>query len=508
MTILLYTNPMANDHRLHPTSTIPQPESPHQDREAVVDGAKKHFSQPLPPPQQEQQQQQRVHAPTAGAHMLHNMPIVAAHQPHPHPHHGLATHPAMRVPEHFHPQQPEPQHQPQHQLQPQEILALARGAAAAAAAELRDVPPVSALARTKDDIGAEDNQNDARSEISALKCGSVPPDPYYNPAEDPFLRPVELQIFVPPTEISVRIKMAAVKAVDEEEGAVTKQPQRTVTPPPEWLRLPSTNATDGKNKKKKWIRSSRHKSARKKDGLMENDRKQRRSTSLEPSSRSMLEGAKCCEHAELHRSLSEEDSPPAFAIKPGTAALYQDMPATTPSSPSSYILTPLSPQNIVIGKYGRPMFDYQEEELPTSATDATDAMIPSLPFSESYDTSPTIIYESSSSERHAAVAQDGVEIGSSTSTSSTSPSKQAVPPRQRQQRRRKGMVRRELQRRLLWFTSNSNNKKEFINTKDDLQPKSSSSSKGHKSGSSNSRDKKPKAHPLTLWKQSSGSCMV
>ena len=46
-------------------------------------------------------------------------------------------------------------------------------------------------------------EHDARSEISPLQCGSVPPNPYYNPANDPFLQPP--QTFIPPLEITIRV---------------------------------------------------------------------------------------------------------------------------------------------------------------------------------------------------------------------------------------------------------------------------------------------------------------
>ena len=60
------------------------------------------------------------------------------------------------------------------------------------------------------------NHADDESDISSLQCGSIKPNPEYNPALDPMNK-----AFVPPTEITVRI------------GSKVKGESTT----PEWLRL-------------------------------------------------------------------------------------------------------------------------------------------------------------------------------------------------------------------------------------------------------------------------------
>jgi hypothetical protein len=319
-------------------------------------------------------------------------------------------------------------------------------------------------------------ENDARSEVSPLQCGSVPPDPNYNPAHDPFLQPP--QEFVPPLEIAIPVMIAIEEEeATEEQRELTESPLRT----PEWLQLP---VTDSKNKKKKRTRQK----VPKNKAITDQSGKGHRSGWFRASDRPTTGGENA--PIDLHVSFSE-DSPPVFAIKPGTAALYQDLPVLNTVSESTSSTNAPSFHRIVIDPDGRPIYADQEERVdsdlvvgtammnvaPCGPEQQDGAIGPSFSFSESYQTSPTI-YESSS-EQHAAVVKDGVEIGINTEKSP-----------------RKGMVRREFQRRFLWFKPGSKAK-----PSDSAVSKESISNKGK-------RLEKTAKTMGAEWKQSSGSCMV
>ncbi|KAG7337984.1 hypothetical protein IV203_020644 [Nitzschia inconspicua] len=351
-------------------------------------------------------------------------------------------HPAMRTPEHFVP----------------------HSAIIGALEDGRDPSPTP---------GA-DAENDEKSDVSSLQCGSVPPNPHYNPAHDPFLLPP--QPFTPPTEIVIRIKVVATEAVEEDRQ------NQSVSPPPEWLQL-SDMENDSKIKKAK-PRNKRTTTTKK--VISDKNGRRRRSSSLTSSDRPKTGRRNA--PADLQRSFSD-DSLPTFAIKPGMRAqLYQEPPVAEDAPETPPRNNSLLFHRIVIGKHGRPVYADQEEQVELDLADGIepDATGPSYSFSESYQTSPTI-YESSS-EQQVAIAQDGVEIGSSPLLQMSELPEQS-PPHQP----RKGMVRREFQRRFLWFTSSSNKKNKNSSTL--------------AAGKGKSRDR-PSKTLSTEWKQSSSSYMV
>jgi hypothetical protein len=223
--------------------------------------------------------------------------------------------------------------------------------------------------------------HDDRSEVSSLRCGSVPVNPNYDPAKDPFYT---TQQFVVPSEIDIPSHKAKtieipVPKVVEQEG------EESSLSPPDWLQLPdmkqrnnNNNNKKPKNKKDKGDGEQKEKqptrsSKRRISIIGRGGGIRRRSFSEEghdnihlqrPNISQQQQQQQQQQDDELHRTYSEE-SPAAVARKQqqqqqqrkdGVVGLVQ--PATahprhrhTRSSPSSFFTT----KKIVIAKNGRPV---------------------------------------------------------------------------------------------------------------------------------------------------------
>jgi hypothetical protein len=364
---------------------------------------------------------------------------------------------AMRVPEHFTPQ-----------TTPTTLTS--------AATDLRDSCNPANL--------ESDASYDAKSDVSSLQCGSVPMNPKYNPALDPHLLPP--QSFVPPTEITVRLKVEIQELLEEDQGQ-----ERVRSTPPEWLKLPDLKQ-DSKNKQNKSKLSVLG------DGREQNDDgpRHRRISSLTSSAKRIKKTPA------LRRSFSEDSfSLPSYALKPGTTLLLED---STWEDPLEILSPSFMPCRDTTWKKAEQL-EKEQEHVVYNVLSPIDSnweqheqvghvMGPSYSysFSDSYETSLTI-YDSSS-EPLEAVAQMGTEPGSMTLLQAVPGSSEHTTSHQP----RKGMVRREFQRRFLWF------RKSNI-TNQPNQPPSD-----RLKGSNNKSKRKDKTlTPLsTQWKQSPNSCMV
>jgi hypothetical protein len=298
--------------------------------------------------------------------------------------------------------------------------------------------------------------DDAKSDVSSLKCGSCPPDPNYNPAKDPFL-PGNATMCDPPAIIEVCMKIQPQAQMEE----MTK---------PEWLETP-----EEKKKRKKAEKKAKKLDKKKNLGS------HRRSKSMFSMSGQHDDVLK----PELvQRSFSEESAP--TAVLKNTNGHRR-----TVSSPM--------PHRIVLGKDGRPIYEHQaeaedeqdavEDDIPSLSSlkelehvnyddfkpraDSAggDAIDPATSFTDSYQTHPTLYESSSEHQRQHQTANTNI----------SSP--------------RKGMVRREFQRRFFFFKKNNSTPAE--------QPAA-------KMKASSKKDKTAKTANSTLaeWKQSPSSCMV
>eukprot|EP00539_Tryblionella_compressa_P006319 CAMPEP_0178757560 /NCGR_PEP_ID=MMETSP0744-20121128/13888_1 /TAXON_ID=913974 /ORGANISM="Nitzschia punctata, Strain CCMP561" /LENGTH=428 /DNA_ID=CAMNT_0020411807 /DNA_START=325 /DNA_END=1611 /DNA_ORIENTATION=- len=329
----------------------------------------------------------------------------------------VPTQPTMRYPDYYQPSSPQ-----------------AAGGARIATMETRDPNP--ALPETEEDI---------KSEVSSLRCGSVPPNPRYDPAHDPFLtnRP-----FVPPEEIEVRVKTPLRQTQPQEQSEET----------PEWLQL-SENKKDPKSKHRRFPRLRRSRSLS--------------SAKVSQTQKQQVPGSPPA-HLDLRRSSSNEEPPHATPVSHTRSGTNH-----TPLSSSSSALF-FNSNKLVLGNSG-PLFcadgteeqaDSTEKELSCFADfvgeyplDCKQLVVTTAgSFADSFNTIPTAAYESSSSEPPndagvvAVVAlplrEQLEEIPEQ--ALSTPKKKQPQPqlPQSQPQQQRKGMVRREFQRRLMWFKRN------------------------------------------------------
>jgi hypothetical protein len=131
---------------------------------------------------------------------------------------------------------------------------------------------------------------DDRSEVSSLRCGSVPPNIHYDPAKDPFYTSQQFVILLElesPSHKAKKIEIPVTKAkVEKEEDSSLS--------PPEWLQLPDMNQQNNKKEMKKI-------SNKKNDIGDEKKEKQTRSTK-----RRIIINTGCGIRRRQSRSLSEE----------------------------------------------------------------------------------------------------------------------------------------------------------------------------------------------------------
>jgi hypothetical protein len=222
--------------------------------------------------------------------------------------------------------------------------------------------------------------HDDRSEVSSLRCGSVPVNPNYDPAKDPFYT---TQQFVVPSEIDIPSHKAKTIEIPVPE-VVEQEGEESSLSPPDWLQLPDMKQRNNNKKKPKNKKDKGDGEQKEKQPTRSSKRRisiigrgggiRRRSFSEEghdnihvqrPTISQQQQQQQQQEDDELHRTYSEE-SPAAVARKQQQQQQQQRkdvvvglvQPATphprhrhTRSSPSSFFTM----KKIVIAKNGRPV---------------------------------------------------------------------------------------------------------------------------------------------------------